>query len=305
MIFPSYIKQLGVNHSYPALLDMIFKTGHTVNPRDQKTLEISPLTLHIEDARRCVLTIPDRKLNYSFMVAECFWIMMGRDDVKMISHYNKNIGQFSDDGESFVGAYGPRIVDQLPYAMRTLRDDPSSRQAVILIWQRHLPKTKDVPCTLTMQFLAREGKLHAIVNMRSSDAWLGIPYDVFNFAMILAAIAGDLNYGVGSLTINIGSSHLYERHWDRARKLAYKYRHRVMKTEGLVDPRPPLITGWPVLIELAEREARQNGKIIYVIHPWREYIEALAYRTHRDPERGSGYFMRLIRRLQDDLKTDD
>jgi thymidylate synthase len=98
--------------------------------------------------------------------------LSGDDKVATISPYNGRIADFSDDGMKFFGAYGPKIIAQLPFILDKLRKDPMSRQAGLTIWRESRRSPKDVPCTVAMFFSVRDGKLNNHVFMRSSDAWL-------------------------------------------------------------------------------------------------------------------------------------
>ena len=71
--------------------------------------------------------------------------------------------------------------------------------------------TKDLPCTISLQYLIREGALHCIVYMRSNDLWLGFPYDVFCFTAFQTKLAMELGVKLGTYTHIAGSLHLYER----------------------------------------------------------------------------------------------
>ncbi len=157
---------------------------------------------------------PWRKASKKFAAGEALWILEGRNDVAGIAPFNKRIAKFSDDGVVFFGAYGPKIAAQLPYVVNVLANDPSSRQAVINIWRETPGPTKDVPCTLSLQFLIRDGMLHQVVTMRSSDAWLGVPYDWFNYAMVAALVALRLrivgvHVELGACFWTAASGHLY------------------------------------------------------------------------------------------------
>lgn len=174
----------------------------------------------------CV-TVPERKISRKFQFAEAAWILSGDNRVSSIAPYNKNISPYADDGQRYFGAYGPKIVDQLPYVVAKLMQDSDSRQAVINIWRENPPVTKDVPCTISMQFLIRNGQLHCVTTMRSSDAWLGWPYDVFNFSMVARAVIiymRSLGYSkpleLGTLILTAGLQHLYQQHWEKAREIA-------------------------------------------------------------------------------------
>ena len=210
-------------------IDRLDLEGKLVHPRGKETLEVPQSTIKV-NTRAPVLVIPERKLNYKFMAAEAYWILSGDDKVKTIADYNPNIAQFSDDGERFFGAYGPKIISQFWYVLDALRRDKSTRQAGLTIWRECPPKTKDVPCTISIFFMIRDGYLNAHVFMRSSDVWLGVPYDVFNFSMLVHYICAHLNLRwnfevePGDLYLTAASSHLYRENWDAALQCLELYR---------------------------------------------------------------------------------
>lgn len=170
-----------------------------------------------------IVTTPARHLGYRFMFAEAYWILTGDNRVSTIAPYSKSISQFSDNGKIFSGAYGPMVVEQVDYVVRALTKDLNTRQAIMTIWRPSPPPSKDIPCTVAVQFIVRDGYLHCIDTMRSSDVWLGWPYDTFNFSMLSAYIILCLyeNTGIklqlGNLHMNLGSLHLYEENVEQAR----------------------------------------------------------------------------------------
>lgn len=208
-----------------ATLGKIFSEGLDVAPRGMKTLELQHHTVQLNMSQPVVLC-PKRKLSYTFLAAEALWILAGDDRVETIAPYNNNIAAFSDDGHRFFGAYGPRIMEQFDYVTGKLLEDRDTRQAVMTIWRKNPPKTKDVPCTVAIMFSNRKGRLHCHVFMRSSDAWLGLPYDVFNFSLLAAKVACEFNkrcdpretLELGFLHLTAASSHLYEKNFAAARE---------------------------------------------------------------------------------------
>jgi thymidylate synthase len=200
---------------YEKAIFNIFK-GDRVNPRGMQTFEILNAHLTLTNVMNNVLISPIRDLNYRFMVAEWLWILYGRDDVISISRFNKKIAEYSDDGVILNGAYGPRINRQWPYIRTKFKEDANTRQAVMTIWSPNPQQSRDIPCTVSLQFIQRDGKLHCIANMRSSDAWWGLPYDLFVFSQMTNYFAFLLQYEPGSLSMNLGSSHLYEPFWNNA-----------------------------------------------------------------------------------------
>jgi thymidylate synthase len=221
-----------INNAWLRGLDNLLRFGEHISPRGIDTLEIPQATFTI-NMLKPVLTIPERSLNYRFMAAEALWILNGDNRVETIAPYNSKISQFSDDGKTFFGAYGPEFVKQLPYVVRKLIDDPNSRQAGMTFWRQCPPATKDVPCTVALFFQIRGRRLNVHVFMRSSDIWLGLPYDVFNFSMIGHMVCAYINkHTAGQLQrkllnedivspnllyLTAASSHLYRQDVDPAR----------------------------------------------------------------------------------------
>jgi thymidylate synthase len=207
------------------------------------------------DMSRPVIACPRRKLGYRFMTAEAAWVLGGDNRLSTIKPYSKAIHRFSDDGRTFNGAYGPPFVEQAAWIVQTLAKDRGSRQAVATIWRPRPGLTNDTPCTVALQWMIRKDlvqtglrgddggtmlidKLHCIATMRSSDAWTGIPYDVFTFSMMSAYIAIALRQyqeyrwkrsadqpqkpapvlplSLGVLHLTSGSQHLYKADWTDA-----------------------------------------------------------------------------------------
>lgn len=195
---------------------LVYSPEYLVCPRGLRCAEMSGLSIYISDLRQNILVHPARHLNYRFMVAEWLWIALGRDDLEPLARYNSVMRNFSDDGQALAGAYGPRLFPQWPWVHQLLEDDPDTRQAVVSIWTPRPTVSKDIPCTIALQFLQRDGRLNCIAAMRSSDAWLGLPYDVFCFSQLTNCLAGELGVEPGWLQLNLGSSHLYEEHWEKA-----------------------------------------------------------------------------------------
>lgn len=166
------------------------------------------------------LDLVDRKVNANFMFAEAAWIVSGHNQLWELTDTMKAYANFSDDGVFLRGAYGPKVVDQLGYIVDSIESDLDTRQAVINIWRERPSKSKDIPCTLSMQFLVREGYLHMLTTMRSHDIVLGFTYDVFTFSMVAKAVQlllkdRGIDVMLGDLVVTAGSLHLYENYYEK------------------------------------------------------------------------------------------
>ncbi len=223
------------------LLGDIIEGGVLTTPRKQRCFELENVQL-VAPMEFNVLVSHIRKPNYRFMVAEWLWISGGFSDVASIARYNSVISQFSDDGQTLYGAYGKRWNNQRAFVLNTLNRDPETRQAIVNLWTPNPPLSKDIPCTLTWQFLIRDNKLNMTVNMRSSDAWLGLPYDWFVFSQIGNEVAQEFEIPRGTLTLNLTSSHLYERDIEKAKEVVNHYDYKHMQPIYPATLRSPALT---------------------------------------------------------------
>jgi thymidylate synthase len=209
------------------LLDKIMDRGIVSQPRGFPIKEVLGCQTEI-DMRYPIISNKTRKLSRKFQFREAWWIISGRNDLAALETHIRNYERFSDDGIYLSGAYGPKIVDQLTYITNTLSTDVDSRQAVINIWRERPPASADIPCTLSLQFLIRHYRLYLIATMRSSDAWLGWPYDVFSFSSLAAYVLLLLRYrsidrfghiDLGNLMLTTGSGHVYESNFERVKEI--------------------------------------------------------------------------------------
>lgn len=218
-----HLKPFDGKTAWLMMLSNVFNHGVESSPRNIKTKELLCYTSAI-DMNHPIVSLRERNVSYSFLFAEAWWILSGRNDVEFIEQYAPSIGRFSDNEISFTGAYGPKFISQVDYAVHCLIKDPDSRQSIINIWTPNPPLSKDIPCTISLQFLIRQNKIHCVANMRSSDAWIGFIYDIFNFSCISTYIAILLknqypNIKLGTLLLNCGSQHIYENNFQSVEKV--------------------------------------------------------------------------------------
>ena len=202
------------------------------SPRGMKIKEALAVSFSISNPRDRGIFNPARKFKTHYTVAECLWYLSGNDKTDWISYYAPFWSRISDDGETANSAYGARIFKQhnriaggqlvqWDWVKNELKEDPDSRRAIIHIkspWDSTHAKL-DVPCTLALQFLIRDDRLHLVVNMRSSDLILGIANDVPAFTMLQELMAFELGVGLGTYIHVSNSLHVYERHWDMLRAM--------------------------------------------------------------------------------------
>ncbi len=282
------IQGTGIYEAWTLLLDELLRAP-VVRPRGKPCRERLGVQLRVTDATKNIILDAQRRLNYRFMVAEFLWVLGGLNRLDVLTRYNKRMAEFSDDGVTLTGAYGPRLQSQWAWLVKKFVEDRETRQAVVSIWTPTPASSKDVPCTLATQYLLREEHaftwaLHTVVTMRSSDAWWGIPYDVFTFSMLAHVLAAELivvlgqPISLGSLVVNLGSSHLYEPHWETARSIV----NAPTGASGR-SPHLPARRRWlPVGVLEALADPTQPGEayaLATMPWPWNKYVEVLRAQT--------------------------
>lgn len=191
-----------------------------IAPRGQPTRELAgPQGFRIINPAHMPLHTLGREFRHAITAAEGL-SLVGQTSVPEI--VVDKVGAFRKfmKRSVFWGAYGPRVAGDVGNVVQLLQQDPDSRQAVLTLFDsdRDLGRTDqlDLPCTVAIQFLRREGSLEMLVTMRSNDAWLGLPYDLGQFTMLQSAVAQALGVAMGTYTHVAGSMHLYDRNLEAA-----------------------------------------------------------------------------------------
>ena len=184
-----------------------------------------------------------RALLFSW-VGELLWYLAGNDKLSFVKYYIKEYKADHAGATTVMAAYGPRLrsenKDQLKWVVDLITKKPDTRRAVIPIYQPKDTETdlSEVPCTCTLQFLLRGRRLELITHMRSNDAYVGLPGDIFAFTMIQEIVATALKVQPGRYKHLVGSLHLYEADRKKAQLyLAEGYQKKVvMPIMPLSDP---------------------------------------------------------------------
>lgn len=207
-----------VDQLFRSAIAACLNCGEKVESRVGGAKEIVGWSCRMQNPRHNLLTNPTRKLRRFYAVAELLWYLSGVQEIRWLTPYAPRYKEFSNDGINAYGAYGPRglSLGHLQMLADILSELPSSRQAVLSFWKPgdlqivRQQASKDIPCTLSLQFLLRRGRLNCIATMRSNDVWLGLPYDVFCFTSIQQIIAAELGVELGWYQHQVGSLHVYD-----------------------------------------------------------------------------------------------
>lgn len=197
----------------------VLEAGTPVNARGRETREIQNFSMHVHYPHLSPLGLGGRGARPAIGAVEALQLVGQVPAPETTVRVSSKMAPYTNDG-IFWGAYGQRAYGQLARAERLLADDPGTRQAVVSIYDgpRDLGAgTADIPCTLTLQFLWQPGvRLGMRVSMRSNDAWLGLPYDLFQFTALQHAMADALGVDPGTYVHTVGSMHLYDEDIEKA-----------------------------------------------------------------------------------------
>jgi len=238
------MKILNVRNAQQGLfvgLETIIAEGEERNSRAGNVLQMEvPVTTVYEKPRERVIFYPERDANPFFHFMEGLWMLNGQNDVAFISRYSTNIGQFSDNGVTFHGAYGHRwrrhypiiqepegsvtFMDQLAIIGRRLKENPDDRRCVLSMWDAPVDldrNGKDVPCNLAIHFsvsINRFPGLDMMVFNRSNDIiWGCYGANVVHFSMLQEVMAAWTGYPVGRYWQVSGNWHAYLATLDKHR----------------------------------------------------------------------------------------
>lgn len=256
--------------------ESIRRSGSGIVSSRGKNREIVGAQIEISNPRARISRTEARATLYSAL-GECLWYLSGQDDIEFMGYYAPKYDEYVKvvDGR-VVGAYGPRLVNhrgihQINQVTDLLKRKTASRQAVIQLFDCAdlADQNSEVPCTCTIQFLCRDGKVDAIATMRSNDAVRGMPHDVFAFTMLQEIVARALGADVGTYRHWAGSLHIYE---DDDETVDAYLGEGWQQTTGIAMDPMPAGDPWPQIrfVLEAERAFRVDRRS----EPWKDTGDA-------------------------------
>lgn len=110
-------------------------------------------------------------------------------------------------------------VDQLANVVNTIKTNPNDRRMIISAWNPQQIELMTLPpCHILIQFQVSDGKLNCSFTMRSTDVFLGLPFNIASYALLTHMVASITGYDVGTLTYNGGDTHIYNNHFEQVKE---------------------------------------------------------------------------------------
>lgn len=206
------------------LTDIDAQGSYERNERTGRLLKVFPggKSFRIGFSGKRLPVIGLRKLYPKTAAAELAWFIQGTRGVAWLQNHCGIWDAFvEDDGVTIDAAYGFRWRahfgrDQLGMAIARLKEDPSCRRVMVSAWDPAEDglgePSKNVPCPTHFTLSIIGGELHSSLFLRSSDVFVGLPYDLMTHSLLLDAIAVELGVLKGSLHVTLAHAHIYDSH---------------------------------------------------------------------------------------------
>lgn len=170
-----------------------------------------------------------KKLHLKSIIHELLWFLKGDTNVHYLQENGVRIwNEWADENDDLGHIYGYQWrswpdyhgghIDQISEVIRQIKENPDSRRILVSAWnvadldQMNLP-----PCHLLFQFYVAEGKLSLQLYQRSADTFLGVPFNIASYALLLQMMAQVTGLEAGDFVHTTGDTHLYLNHLDQAR----------------------------------------------------------------------------------------
>jgi thymidylate synthase len=212
---------------YQDLLRHILATGREKGDRTG-TGTISTFGYQMRfDLREGFPLLTTKKLHLKSIIYELLWFLRGDTNVQYLQEHGVRIWNewAREDGDlgpiygyqwrSWPDYHGGHI-DQIQQIIDQLRRDPDSRRMLVSAWNvAQLDQMALAPCHCLMQFYVAEGRLSLQLYQRSADVFLGVPFNIASYALLLMMIAQVTGLEVGDFVHTFGDVHIYRDHLEQ------------------------------------------------------------------------------------------
>lgn len=175
-----------------------------------------------------------KKIHTRSVIAELLWFLRGDSNVKFLHDNNVSIWDEWADADGELGpVYGVqwrswptadgRHVDQIKQVMESLRSNPDSRRHVVSAWNvGELSNMALPPCHAFFQFYVAKGKLSCQLYQRSADVFLGVPFNIASYSLLVHMMAQCLGLEAGEFIHTLGDAHVYVNHLEQVEKQRFR-----------------------------------------------------------------------------------
>ena len=170
-----------------------------------------------------------KKLHLKSIIYELLWFLRGDTNVRYLQEHGVRIWNEWADADGDLGHiygyqwrswpnYGGGFIDQIKQAVDTICNNPDSRRIIVSAWNvAELGRMSLPPCHVLFQFYVSNGRLSLQLYQRSADMFLGVPFNIASYALLLMMMAQVCGLRAGDFVHTLGDAHIYLNHLEQVR----------------------------------------------------------------------------------------
>ena len=170
-----------------------------------------------------------KKLHLKSIIYELLWFLKGDTNVKYLQEHGVRIwNEWADENGDLGHIYGYQwrswpdykggFVDQIQEAVDTIKNNPDSRRIIVSAWNvGDLDNMNLPPCHAFFQFYVANGRLSLQLYQRSADSFLGVPFNIASYALLLMMMAQVTGLEPGDFIHTLGDTHIYNNHLEQVK----------------------------------------------------------------------------------------
>jgi len=184
------------------------------------------MRFNMEDGFPCLTT---KKLHLKSIIHELLWFLNGDTNIKYLTDNGVRIwNEWADKDGNLGHIYGYQWrswpdyngghIDQISEVVKTIKNNPDSRRIIVSAWNvADIPNMNLPPCHAFFQFYVADGKLSLQLYQRSADIFLGVPFNIASYALLLQMMAQVTGLKVGDFVHTLGDAHIYTNHLEQVK----------------------------------------------------------------------------------------
>ena len=171
-----------------------------------------------------------KKVHLKSIIYELLWFLRGDTNVRWLQEHGVRIwNEWADENGDLGPVYGSQwrawpdgnggTIDQIAQVIDQIKNTPDSRRIMVSAWNvAEVPTMKLPPCHSLFQFYVAEGRLSLQLYQRSADLFLGVPFNIASYALLLMMVAHVTGLEPGEFVHTFGDAHIYRNHFDQIRE---------------------------------------------------------------------------------------
>ena len=184
------------------------------------------MRFNLEDGFPCLTT---KKLHLKSIIYELLWFLRGDTNVHWLQEHGVRIwNEWADENGDLGPVYGHQwrawpdydggTIDQIKQVVEMIKKNPDSRRLIVSAWNvAEVNKMALPPCHTIFQFYVANGRLSLQLYQRSADLFLGVPFNIASYALLLMMVAQVTGLKAGDFVHTLGDAHIYSNHLEQVK----------------------------------------------------------------------------------------